>query len=129
MKILFPLVTILFLFVNLKAQTSSKKQFPVGAQCNSMMSELTDLHKRTNKSFEEKNYDEAYSLAKKMSEIAEANCVEEKDKRLMLALNVAQIQIKRGKMNEAREIYDKNLALAGEVHGAESVDFNNYLNF
>jgi tetratricopeptide (TPR) repeat protein len=116
------------LFINLKAQNSPKKQFPVGVQCNSVMKELTDLHKQTFKFFNEKNYDEAYPLAKKMSEIADANCVDEKDKRLSLALNVAEIQIKREKKNEAREIFDKNLALAGEVYSETSVDFNNYLN-
>ncbi len=32
------------LSANAKAQTAPKKQFPVGAQCKSVMSELTDLH-------------------------------------------------------------------------------------
>ena len=129
MKYLFSLTMILILSVSLAAQSSPKKTFPIGAQCSSAMSELTDLHKRITKFFGEKNYGEASPLAKKMSEIAEANCVEEKDKRLMLATNVADIQIKLGKADEAREIYDKNLALAAEVLGEASPDFNNYLTF
>lgn len=129
MKKLFLLIAILFLFVNINSQTPLKKQFLVGAQCKSVISELSALHKQTNSFFEEKNYEQAYLLAKKMSEIAEANCIEEKDKRLTMALNVAEIQIKRGKMNEAREIYDRNLTIAEEAHGTGSLDFNNYLNF
>jgi tetratricopeptide (TPR) repeat protein len=62
-----------------------------------------------------------------MSEIAEVNCIEEKDKRLSLALNIAEIQVKREKKNEAREIFDKNLTLAGDVYTETSVDFDNYL--
>ncbi len=118
---------ILLLFINLKAQTSLKKQFPVAVQCNSVINELANLHKQTVKFFNEKKYDEAYSLAKKMYEIAESNCIDEKDKRLSLALNVAEIQIKREKSDEARSIFDKNLTLAIEVYGEMSVDFNNYV--
>ncbi len=128
MKRLLSLITILIISETLTAQVIPKKQFPVGAQCQSVMKELTDLHKQTLKLFDEKNYDEAYPLAKKMSALAEENCVEAKDKRLMLATNVADMQIKRGKTDEAREIYDKNLALAAEVHGATSAEFNGYLN-
>jgi hypothetical protein len=128
MKRLYSLIAISFLFINLQAQTPSKKQFPVGEQCSSVIGKLTDLHKQALKFFNEKNYDEAYPLAKKMYEIAEANCVNEKDKRLSMALNVADIQIKRGKPNEAREIYYKNFALAGEVYSENSLDFNSYLN-
>lgn len=127
MKKLFPLLIILLSVINFKAQNSSKNKFPVGAQCSSVMNELTDLHKQTVKLFGEKKYDEAYPLTKKMYEIAEGNCIEEKDKRLSLALNVAEIQVKRGKTSEAREIFDKNLTLAGEVYGEKSVDFDNYL--
>ncbi len=129
MKKLFPLITILLFSVGLKAQTNSNKQFPISETCQSVMKELTDLHQRTVKLFNEKNYDEAFPLSKKMSEIAEASCMEAKDKRLMLAINVADIQIKRGKKIEAQKIYDKNLALAAEVHGENNINFNNYLDF
>lgn len=127
-KVFFIAAILLLPLTNLKAQTPAKKQFPVGEKCASVMSELKDLHEKTRKFFNEKNFDEAYPLAKKMSDIAEANCLDEKDKRLMLALNVAEIQVKRGKTGEAREIFDKNLALAEDVYGAGSNDFDNYLN-
>ena len=47
-------ILILLSFINLKAQTTAKKQFPVGEKCKSVMNELTDLHKQTVKFFNEK---------------------------------------------------------------------------
>lgn len=127
MKHLPLLFLVLLLYGNLQAQTSQKKQFPVGEKCKSVMKEIADLHGQIAKFFNEGNFDKAYPLAVKAHEIAGANCVEEKDKRLMLALNVAEIQTKREKKDEAREIFEKNLDLAEEVYGADNVDFNNYL--
>lgn len=128
MKKLFYFIAVIFICANANAQTAPKKQFPVGEKCRSVMNELTDLHKQTVAFYGKKDYDKAYSPAKKMYDIAETNCQNEKDKRLAIALNVADIQAKRGKKTEAREIFEKNLNLAAEVFGEDNTEYNTYLN-
>ena len=124
------LVAILFIG-SINAQTenqrSSKKTYPVGESCGAVMAEIADLFGKTRSLFIAKKFDEAFPLAKKMSDIAEANCYAEKDKRLTLAVNVAEIQINRKKLDSAREIYEANLDLAEEVFGIDSREFEDYL--
>ena len=109
------------------AQDNEPVSFPVTEQCRSVFPEISQLRRQMLEGIERKRFDDALKISLQMTALGDANCRSEKDRRLALQLNTAQIEIYRRKPKEAQRIYSENLDLAEEVYGTNSSNLQRYI--
>ena len=96
------------------------------SKCELAKPKLAELRTKLVAAFQAKDFDSAHKTASEMVDLGETNCIDNDDILLVLKMNVAQIQINRKKLDDARKIYDENLERAERVYGANSADFQKY---
>lgn len=127
-KLIIAIVALSFFILRINAQTP-EKETQANQSCQSAAAEINRLTEETINFFKQNKFDEAYSSAKKASDLTEIACPEDNAKRLSMAMNVAEIQIKRGKDEEARKVFKNNLLLAQTIYGENSPKFNTFLDY
>ncbi len=108
---------------------SPQKNVETSDVCKTALVEVYRLSDVSVAFYKQNKFDEALSPAKKAFDLIKANCQEEKAQRLTMATNVAEIQIKRGRNEEARIIFKENLPLAEAVYGENLPQFSAYLKY
>lgn len=122
------LLTAFFLLQTMQifAQENNKN---VTNSCQEKSVELDKLAGETQSYFKENKLDRAYKSAKKAVDLAEEFCADDKERRLALALNLAQVEMERKRYNEARIIFEDNLELAETVYENSPAKLDSYLGY
>jgi TonB family protein len=120
---------IVFVVAATRQSFAQQAQAAAGDSCRDASARIDGLTGETIALFKANKFDEAFAAANKAFELTNASCPSDKTKRLAAAMNVAEIQLKREKIEEARTIFKENLPLAESVYGENSKRFNQYLDY